>query len=52
LFRANLSGADLREVNLSGANYDDQAKWPDNFNPKETGMILVDHFGDPIEEEE
>jgi uncharacterized protein YjbI with pentapeptide repeats len=52
LSRANLSfvnlrGADLREVNLKEANlreakYDNDTDWPDGFDPKAAGAILVE----------
>ena len=36
---ADLQGADLREANLQEAEYDDDTKFPDGFNPKKEGMI-------------
>ena len=31
--RADLSGADLRYANLSGANHDNWTTWPSGFTP-------------------
>lgn len=37
----DLSSTELDENDLSGANFDDQTKFPPNFNPKKAGMINV-----------
>jgi hypothetical protein len=44
---ADLTGADLREANLSeaevrGAKYDSQTHWPDGFDPRAAGAINLD----------
>ena len=44
---ANLTWAILREAILSGANlrdakYDKNTKFPENFNPEEAEMVLVE----------
>ncbi|HEX9974057.1 MAG TPA: pentapeptide repeat-containing protein [bacterium] len=46
LRRANLKGTDLRgailkNTKLDGAEYDLNTKWPDNFQIKDTGAVLV-----------
>jgi uncharacterized protein YjbI with pentapeptide repeats len=58
---ADLSGADLQGADLSkvgtiwqvmslvGAKYDGDTKWPDGFNPKDRGAILVDNSNPPAD---
>ena len=41
---ANLEGADLLGAYLGGATYDKNTVWPDGFNPKEAGAILVNEW--------
>lgn len=51
---AQLGGADLRGVNLTGALlfgvylldaiYDHETRWPQNFNPRDHGAILVGRY--------
>jgi hypothetical protein len=36
---AILSGADLSKVDLSGATYDAQTKWPEDFDPEHAGAV-------------
>jgi len=38
---ANMARADLSEASLSGARYTDKTTWPRDFNPGETGAVLV-----------
>ena len=38
---ANMVEADLSEASLSGARYTDKTTWPRDFNPGETGAVLV-----------
>ena len=38
---ANLALADLSGADLSGAKYNKQTQFPDNFNPNKHGMILL-----------
>ena len=38
---ANLTGANLTGAGLSGAKYNKSTKFPDGFDPQETGMVLV-----------
>jgi len=42
LERANLEGAYLVGVNLEGAKYSTDTKWPDGFDPKSHGAILIE----------
>jgi uncharacterized protein YjbI with pentapeptide repeats len=53
----DLSGAELSTANLEGANlnlarYTIDTSWPENFDPKAAGAILVDDRGNPIEKTE
>jgi uncharacterized protein YjbI with pentapeptide repeats len=54
LSAANLSGtdlssADLTDVIMEGTEYTTETIWPEDFDPKEAGTILVDNNGNPIE---
>ena len=55
LTAADLTGADLSDVVFKGALYcnDPEFKtiFPEGFDPKEHGMIEVDIFGNPVEDE-
>lgn len=52
LQRADLKGAEKLwdVVSLAGATYDKKTKWPEDFDPKAAGAILVDDQGNPIED--
>ena len=39
---ADLSGANLREANLGEAEYNKNTKFPEGFDPKAAGMVLVE----------
>lgn len=39
----NLSGADLSKTILKGATYNQKTIWPDGFDPKAAGAILIDN---------
>lgn len=43
---AELSGADLSGAHLRRARYTSDTKWPDNFDPRAAGAILVGEKGD------
>jgi len=42
LEQARLVAFDLSEADLSGAIYNKSTKFPDGFNPKAAGMVLVE----------
>lgn len=55
LFSAKLEGADLKGANLNHAkfeeaSYDKYTTWPEGFDPKAAGAILVDEEGNPVED--
>jgi len=50
LLRANLEGSDLTDVQLNGAKYNSDTKWPGGFDPKGAGAILVNE-GNPVEQD-
>ena len=39
---ADLRGADLRDIDLTGAKYSANTKWPEGFDPKAAGAVLVE----------
>jgi uncharacterized protein YjbI with pentapeptide repeats len=41
LENANLEKANLEKVDLLGVKYSPYTKWPDDFDPKAGGAILV-----------
>lgn len=47
---ANLEGVNLEYSNLEGAKYTTKTIWPDGFDPKAVGAILVDDQGNPLED--
>ena len=47
---SDLRGADLARTNLSSAQYTKLTSWPDKFDPKTAGAILVNDDSNPIEE--
>lgn len=42
LMSANLNKSNLTGAVLTGAKYDVKTKWPNDFNPKSVGAILID----------
>lgn len=41
---ARLGGADFTGANLLGAKYSNSTVWPDDFDPKAAGAILIDEY--------
>ena len=39
---ADLCGADLQKADLRLARYNEETKWPEGFDPKTAGAVLVD----------
>ena len=52
LSETNLQFANLSGVKLSGAKYTNSTRWPDGFDPKASGAILIDDYGNPIKKTE
>ncbi len=42
LILVHLNGANLSGANLQGATYTAFSKWPEGFDPKTAGAVLVD----------
>jgi uncharacterized protein YjbI with pentapeptide repeats len=49
LTNTNLTTANLSEADLTSAKYNANTNWPDDFDPRAAGAILVDDEGNPIE---
>lgn len=45
---ADLSGAKIQRAKFQGARYTKDTIWPNDFDPKQTGAILVDNSKRPI----
>ncbi len=52
LWAVSLTKADLSEAFLILAKYNSLTKWPDGFDPRAAGAILVDAKGNPIDQDE
>jgi uncharacterized protein YjbI with pentapeptide repeats len=47
---ARLEWADRWPVRLKGAKANEATRWPDGFDPKHAGVVLVDERGQPVAE--